>query len=328
MNTKKGDSVRNKRQLNGGTLLGISVVLGLLAAVLRMRSIATAYDTQTGLFASGNGYTIALIAVCVLFVFAAFVLSLQPVADRSGHPGALGPHIWALGLPAVLALAASVYFDLDSSGLLTSGATVRYTQVVLCLFSLFAAYCAVRVLQALRTAALTMRHSFFMVMPIFWASYWLLLDFSVHSANPVILIYFFDLIAIICGVLSLYLSAGFFFGIVKNRKLLFISLSGIFFALLVLGGRALCALTLGSYPVEAADWGHILRVLFILLYQGVLLIATKDGFLPGVQKTAQEPVPTVQEETDGDNTAADEVAADEAQDQRDDPESEPGDVQQ
>ncbi len=73
------------------------------------------------------------------------------------------------------------------------------------------------------------------VTPVFFCSFWLIMSYRQHSANPVIWVYSIEIIAIVVACLALYLIAGFPFGKPRVYKTIVATATAAFFCCMALG---------------------------------------------------------------------------------------------
>lgn len=104
-----------------------------------------------------------------------------------------------------------------------------------------------------------LRFSLTLLVPGYTLCLWLVSAYQKQAADPVVLDYVYEMLAIICTLIGLYFSAGYSFGRPKFRRCALFSLLGIFFTLVTLA--------------DPHTTGDRLMLLFVLLYQLSHLIA-------------------------------------------------------
>lgn len=244
----------------------LTLLAGVAAGALRALEYHLAWDRELGLMARWHPASLGLIALCAAFFCAALLLSprrASPSGQRMAQPKHM-PVYLAADIVAALALFAAAAYDLrrywEESG------AKSVSLIVFALLTLFTALSVLLIMRAAKRGALGRAYGFYMTVPVFWACYWLVLEFSQNAANPVILSYAYEMLGIIFIVLSLYSMAGFFFNLPRLSKAIFYSMMGALFSMVTVLGPVLARLFWGEWPTESHDWAQYLRFLFAVIH--------------------------------------------------------------
>ena len=172
----------------------MAVAAVLLLSVLKMRIFPVAGGHREAFHIDNPAFAAAAVAACFLLFFYGAAEVLGFVRDQ--------PHLISRLLLAAMTIwaAASMLFTVQSS--YRGGQREEYGLILL--------------------------------VPIFFACFWLILSYRDRAADPVILDYIYELFAIICFVLALYFVAGFAFGKPKVHRTAFVSTLGVYFSIVTL----------------------------------------------------------------------------------------------
>jgi len=259
-------------------LIPLALLAGGVGGFIRANEWHWAWDKTDGLMIPYHFLSILLLGFS--FVFLLLVVAIvrsapaQPEVTRSEatdfRPAQwLG---WAEGL-AILALLAGAV--LDAHGFIV--AQTPNTQIkglstlIFAVLSILACICMIVIVQAAGRGALGRAYGIYMLVPVFWACFWLIRNIGTYAINPVPLSFFYDMMCTIFALLSLYASAGFFFGQARIRRAIAYSMMGIYFALVTLLGPGLHWLQWGTLPLEGFQVGDLFRFGFVLLHLTVIL---------------------------------------------------------
>ncbi len=258
------------------TLLVLSLLLGAAGGFLRANELITSYDRVAGVMARVlHPYSIVLIGFSVFALIMALLLANDdtelPVERRRRTK--LPAYAWTQAT-AFLALFISAMLDMADSGVFGHGPMAdepQYGQFVLALLSAFTAIAMLVILWATVLGQLKTPYGFYMTIPIFWASFWIVLDFGQHAANPIVLSYVYSLLAIIFTTLALYSAAGFFFKQSRVRATKLYTILGIYFSCTVFIGQLIYWLQQREWPVETLTPAVALRFMFVIMHLASLL---------------------------------------------------------
>jgi hypothetical protein len=212
-----------------------AAIAGLAGALLRRYELLNAFETDSGLAISGHPATIAMLVLsgAVLLLTLLFLPKNQKIPESLNFAQAFSVEDkgtrFLIVVAALLLLACAVcgaYQYLE-------GSETRVSRLVL---FVFAALSALSVLfTGLRAGQGSgEQSSILLLFPAFFACLWLVLVYQNHAADPVLLDYVFELLAVVCVVLSLYSIAGFGFGRGRVRATSFYCLMGVYFSMVTL----------------------------------------------------------------------------------------------
>ena len=238
-------------------LPGLALTGGVIGAALRRWALTAAFEPDTGLAIATHPAMLALTAFTAAIVLAlALLCRACPVklADASYHKAFYAPEMplpvisqaaaVVLGLSAILLLSEVPPLYLSRLTELELDGYVGPNQLRSFLFaapelaqSLLGLAAAVSLFFAARGLAGEGGKLGFgttVLLPGFYTCIWLINAYRDLATDPVILAYFWHLLAIIAVVLALYYAAGFSYQNVRPRLTLFFSLLGVFSCLTTL----------------------------------------------------------------------------------------------
>lgn len=226
----------------------------LAAVIVRAFSLSIVFDRYTGLAEPLHYLTWILLGLNLLAVVYALSLRFEKLSGfiRKSE---------FVALFAAVILGASGFLDVMS--IVEGGATV--TQVALAGLSLISAACIMLLAKSSNAGKLTL--GFFATMPVFWGTFWFLTLFAKNAANPVVLSYIYDFLAVLFFSICASTFAGFYFGHEKKRTLAFAWGLGVFFAV-VSGVSPYVAKIIdpGAVSLQTVDIAEHMRMLFAALY--------------------------------------------------------------
>ncbi len=251
----------------------LSLVFGLLGAGLRYLELRYTWDAYEGFMKSFSAASLLLIllsfAVLALSVFLSRGLAKTPPSETKSQRLTV-----VMGLVTTLALLLSSGFEIMHGA--------RDGDASLILFGVFSFLTAAAFLIALYGMHGSGRPDvlgFYLLFSVFWATFWLIVTFRDHAASPVILSYIYDLLAIVFCMLTALYVAGCFFGRTRPLLLRLSPLMGLFFSMVALLGPLCVYLVSDSWAVDAPSLGHLLRLLFAILFSATALLLCQDGRL-------------------------------------------------
>ena len=214
-----------------------ALIAGAAGFYLRLMELMNVFDADTGLPARGAGVTLGLVALSVLFLLLAFVFCLR-VADKhvspAGFENAFGTdpltYPFAFSIIGLVWLVATIkqFLDLKSSGTLLQGDL--YFLILSALAALSVAFFAIEMYQDPRrkmTFALSM-------VPTLFMCFWLILIYKQNAANPVLLSYCYQCLAVIASALGFYFTSGFVYNKPAPGKTIFFYLAAVYFGFVTL----------------------------------------------------------------------------------------------
>lgn len=230
----------------------LAVIGGLGGFFLRRWELATAFES-TGLVTPWTAATVTLIVLSFALALAFILLCRKPKNELTTYNDGFSAQGSWLYL-AVMALASACLLVAALLGLKAEffswpRSILRLLLWVLCIASFF---CTLRIaLNNFRRAA--GKYSTALLIPAYTLCLWLVSSYQKYAADPVILDYVYELLAIICSLLGLYFTAAFSFAKPKFRLCAVFSLAGIYFSIVTLA--------------DSHDRATRLLYLFIILYQ-------------------------------------------------------------
>ncbi|MCL2366821.1 MAG: hypothetical protein FWC75_07240 [Oscillospiraceae bacterium] len=212
----------------------VAIVTGIAGFVIRKHELAYVFDAQTGLPERGSLITLVLIGLTVLFILAALIFSIvvskRKVVDK-GFENVFGTDSLSYPISFILFgllwLWASIMYFVDFH----SAGNIRI------IFSVMAAISAISVIFfAVEMYQDPRRKSVYAlsVIPSLFTCLWLILVYRENAANPVLLSYAYQILAIIASTMGFYFTSGVVYGKPKHGKTIFSYLIAIFFCLVTL----------------------------------------------------------------------------------------------
>ena len=213
--------------------LALALSGGVGGFLLRRWELAAAFD-ENGLAIGGAAPTLLLIALSAVLAGAFFLLCRKPRYVPSDYSQAFGaqnnwPYLIAMTLSAAMLLVAGLLGLKNAMVSFNCGLLCKLT-CAMCILSFF----------CVLTAAWTnfrgkpLTYSLPLLVPGYTLCLWLVNAYQQQAAEPVVLIYVYEVLAIICALLGLYFSAGYSFGRPKFCRCAVFSLLGIYFILVTL----------------------------------------------------------------------------------------------
>lgn len=249
--------------------LALALVGGAGGFFLRRWELASGFDTN-GLPILWSAPSLILIALSVALAVAFILLLRKPKYQPGNYNEAFSaqnnwPYLAVMALSAAAILFAGIF-------------GLRYNGYCSILCKLTNLLCLLSFVCILATAwssfrGQSMRFSLTLLVPGYTLCLWLVSAYQKQAADPVVLNFVYEMLAIICTLLGLYFSVGFSFERAKFRRCTMFSLLGIFFTLVTLA--------------DPHNMGDRLMLLFMFLYQLAHLIPLLyHGFV------AYKPTPT------------------------------------
>lgn len=241
-----------------------ALVLGAAGFALRKWELATAFEPDTGLVTPGMPATIALAVLSVLAALFFLVLARGP---HYAFPGGYDEAFAAKNNQPVLAVLVLSAFLMASSGLwnlllhfVFREAVFSVTRLVQSVLSVAAAASILYLSRQSYRGEPAGKYPLSLLAPGYLFCLWLAAAYQSRAADPVVQDYLYELLAIICALLTAYYVAS--FGFAKQKKpgrTLFFALLTVFFTLTTLAD---------SHDAPT-----------LLLYAGTLLYAGAAAFL-------------------------------------------------
>lgn len=233
-------------------LPGAALIAGALGFALRRWHCETGFEWETGLAIPGAPAATALMACSAVVAVLIFALALGSKERRSwdwAFRGALGCQVYmtAMVLSAFLLLLSAGIEVLaypgayqaaqtaESWGLRTAGLVLPPLRIVLCLGG---CPCTLLWARSLYRGGEGGRESLPMLELCLLYCVWLVSNYQSCAADPVVMDYIWEVLAICLSLLGLYYVASYsFLKEGKPRRAVFTGLLGVFFSLTAMGGR-------------------------------------------------------------------------------------------
>jgi hypothetical protein len=216
---------------------GFALAGGAVGFYLRMVELRDVFDAATGLPERGAVVTMALFALCGGFLLPTLLFSIWAVAKYTtkenfanayGTEGAWYPTV--LSVAGVVWLGATIkrFADLNAAGAVS---VVDWCFLIMSALSAvsFALFAIVERRDKPHKATLGLS-----VIPTLFMCFWLILLYKDNAANPILLSYGYNCLALIAAALGFYFTSGFVFGKPAHGKTILAYLSAVFFGFVTL----------------------------------------------------------------------------------------------
>lgn len=252
-------------------LLTLLAVLGGMGGFfLRRWELASAFE-GTGLAVPFAPASIALVVLSAAVVLALALLCRKPARE----PATYGEAFFAPG--GRMCLVVSV---LSAACLLVAAAAGLFGALAVpqsLLRMLLWALCAASFFCVLGTAwgnyrAVERKFSLSLLIPGYMVCLWLVTSYQQRASEPVVQVYIYELLAIMCTLLGLYFAAAFSFAKGKAWRCAFFSLTGIYFSMVTLAdshSRAVQLLYLFAVLYQLASVSALLKNAFAPAREGL-----------------------------------------------------------
>ena len=201
--------------------------------LLRRWELASAFDAD-GLPIPGAPASICLIllSVCLALVLALLCLRPKPVQKDLG-PGICAGKNWAYLVFCALAAAHLLIAALNGIRNEWASGVPRVLYMLLWALCIFSFFC---VLSAALTAfrGKSRKYNAVLLAPAYTFCVWLVVVYQQQSSEPVVLVYVYELLAIICALIAFYFAAGLSFGSPRPRLYVLFALLSIYFGMVTL----------------------------------------------------------------------------------------------
>ncbi len=240
-----------------------SVLAGCVGALLRRYEIAHAFEPDTGLAIAGYPASTALLCLSAAVLVIAAVFLRGGAVPSGPIPYQTAFYAPEAGYAAAICFSSLILFASAAAGFgqYFSGAEARISRLILFFFTAVSGLCVL--LTGLRTYRKKDPEQInaLLLVPAFFACLWLVLVYQSNAADPVLLSYIYELLAVVCAVLGLYSIAGFGFGRGRVRRTAYYCLMGVYFSMVTIAdGHSLPFLLL-----------HLFSAVYLLLSAAVLL---------------------------------------------------------
>jgi len=214
-----------------------ALVAGAAGFFLRLMELMYVFDARTGLPERGASITYALIALSVLFLILALFFSIWLALKRQsprGFENAFGtdPLIYPLSFAIIglLWLGATVKYFIDIYAAGSVPMTELYFGILSALSAISVAFFAIEMYQDPRRKMIFALS----IIPTLFMCFWLIVMYRQNAANPILLSYAYQCLAIISAALAFYFTSGFVYGKPAPGKTVFFYFAAIFFCFVTL----------------------------------------------------------------------------------------------
>lgn len=211
----------------------VTALLGGIGSALHGIEINTVLDPASGLAARSAPITVCMTAVAALAVIIIYALTFL-VKGRSVAPEYHIAFAPKTPVPVAIAIVSGVGLLGGAYLCFVYGVGIRSSEKLVMVLSIFAALAGVSVivlnLMAMlrKSGAETMLCSFVIVM---FLCLWLIVYYLEKSADPAMISYVYDYLAVCAAAVAGYYTAGYAFGSSRPRTTLFFSMLAAFFCL-------------------------------------------------------------------------------------------------
>lgn len=218
----------------------LALIVGAAGFLLRMMEVNSEFEMTTG-FAKRDGQTAIIliglsVAVIVLAAVVGLVSTLTGKADneygRTFSPKSFG-YIAVSFLLGLIWIAADFiyFFSLQRNG------AVSIIDFIFIFLSALSAFSVIFLARGAYKGHGGTEMLLFSVVPSVFFCFWLIVLYKNNAANPVLLSYCYQALAIAAAAISYYFSAGFVFGKAVTGRMLFSFLLAIYFCAVVLADK-------------------------------------------------------------------------------------------
>lgn len=215
----------------------IALVVGVFGFLIRKMEINTAFESATG-FAKRNASSTTILifmSVAVIVLALAFaILAGRRFAAESDFTKAFAPKGFAyISISFVLGLAwlaADVFFLLDKQ--IATG--IKVIDIIWALMAVLSAISVIFIARGAYRGKSGSELLLFTLIPPLFFCFWLIVLYKDNAANPVLLSYGYQCLAIAAAALSFYFTAGFIYKKPATGRSLFSFLITIYFCAVVI----------------------------------------------------------------------------------------------
>ncbi|SMC56102.1 hypothetical protein [Papillibacter cinnamivorans] len=212
------------------------IAAGIAGAILRHFELLRAFEPDTGLAVPGHPLSAAMIllSMAAAAVLLLFTLKMRILPIKGGYREAF--RIDGPALAAVLVASCFLLLFYGASEVVAFARDVPHLVSHLLLAGLII-WAGISMLFTIQSSFRGGQREAFgleTLVPVFFSCFWLILSYRDRAADPVILDYIYELLAIILFVLTLYFMAGFAFGKPKVHRVSFTAMLGVYFSIVTI----------------------------------------------------------------------------------------------
>ncbi len=244
----------------------ISVVCGLIGAILFALYQKTGYEPGTGLPVSGNTFGMLLAALTVIML----VISVLGFIQRRRNIALLPVERSLKDVSSSRALLRVVSgFMLIACGalyILEVTQKISVVTMIIGILAVLSGFGVIAVASGLRRGHVKDEHALYAIIPIFWICLVLIVFFRQHSANPFLRSYVYPLFAMAFAMLAVCSYAGLFVRRPYTARAIYTSALAIYFLITAFGGSFLATILSGGTFKYALPLRLMLGGLALFLY--------------------------------------------------------------
>jgi len=214
----------------------IAAILGVIGAILRKIELDTVFEPETGLALRWQPITILLILLSAVSVMVFIILSARFKSFE-----ACGTYCTALAgttpIPMIISAAAalgiaggSVLYFIDGAG--------EFVDLALMLCGLLTAISVFMLSRNVYLKKDNAANAVFSTIIVIFVCLWMVLEYKMRSADPVILDYVYDFLALCSAAVAFYYKAGFAFDRPRPPKTMLFSMTASYFCLVAIPGAS------------------------------------------------------------------------------------------
>jgi len=214
----------------------VTAFFGVIGAVLRKIELNTIFEPDTGLALRGQPITTALAlfsAASVLF-FALLSLRLRKLEGPPAYSRALECRN---SLPLAAAVLAAIGFAAGSA-LYYRDRAGEVSAMMLMLSGFAAALSAFMLARNVRFKKENAGNAVFSTLIVAFVCYWMVLEYKMRAADPVLLRYVYDFLALCSAAIAFYYKAGFAFDKPRHVRTVMFSMIASYFCLVSMPGAS------------------------------------------------------------------------------------------
>lgn len=230
-------------------LPAIAALSGIAGAIIRAYELKNAFDYSTGLAIPNSPPTYWLIflsaSVAVLFIVALSCLRAKNhLMDYEVAFRAESVIYASIAISACLILLLSAvtgFYSIFMSGVF---GTAVLPDLIMCFLAFISSFCLIGIVSGNYRGRQKKNHGTYALIPVFYMCMWIILSYRNRAADPVILDYAYEILAVIFSALGIYFASGFAFLRPGPKKTVFFSLVGAYLSIVTLADMHSLAVTL------------------------------------------------------------------------------------
>ena len=221
-----------------------ALVVGAVGLILRKIQLVTVFNGMHGLAERNSAISVILAVFSIAACIACVVFSVS-LMKKFRHPNPKREEVGALVKPeisyipaALLAIGAILHMI---NGQYAASTVIK---IIFALFALLSAAACAYIPQSIKLGKTSDAADILAVAPTLFCCLWLVCEYRQNSAEPVLIIYVYNCLALCASILASYYQAGFRYNKFKAGRAVCTSLISIFFCTLSLADAHSFAITL------------------------------------------------------------------------------------